>query len=89
MHSQRLPVGHDTYCLGFNDHWLMLFGELPTPGAEQYAVPDQQCAGARLNDGRKCSISPSEPVRQRGRRLPNMWPAILKMPAARLRTSTG
>src|SRR5262249_5563661 len=32
-------------------------GELPTPGGEQYAATDQQCAGARLNDGRKCSIN--------------------------------
>src|SRR5215813_11993462 len=31
-------------------------GELPTSGVEQYAATDQQCAGARLNDGRKCSI---------------------------------
>src|SRR5262245_41181147 len=32
-------------------------GELPTPGGKQYAATDQQCPGARSNDGRKCSIN--------------------------------
>src|SRR6266487_7045508 len=31
-------------------------GQLPAPVVEQNAVTDKQRAGARLNDGRKCSI---------------------------------
>src|SRR5262249_22140642 len=31
--------------------------QLPAPAAEQDATTDKQCAGARLNDGRKCSIN--------------------------------
>ena len=30
--------------------------QLPASVGEKDAVTDKQCAGARLNDGRKCSI---------------------------------
>src|SRR5262245_54147781 len=38
-------------------------GELPAAGAEKSAVTDKQCAGARLNDGRKCSIDFADGLR--------------------------
>jgi hypothetical protein len=31
--------------------------QLPTPAVEKWADTEKQCAGARLNDGRKCGIN--------------------------------
>jgi hypothetical protein len=43
--------------------------QLPAPVVEQDVGTDKQCAGARLNDGRKCSIDLAYGLRIQGQEL--------------------
>ena len=43
--------------------------QLPASAVEKDAVTDKQCAGARLNDGRKCSIDFAYGLRIQGQEL--------------------
>ena len=52
-------AGQDKLANGADRRHAMTRGErcqLPAPVVKKDAVTDKQCAGARLNDGRKCSI---------------------------------
>src|SRR5262245_21646 len=65
-------AGHDKLASDPDRRHAMTRGErrqLPTPGVEQQAATDKQCAGARLNDSRKGSIDFAYGLRSQGQEL--------------------